>query len=134
MAAFTHEDPYDRARFDDWLSRVRSNAENTFYAITVGGVFAGTIGSYVNEGGDAEVTYWIDRLLWGRGVASNALQLLLAELPTRPIHARVAADNVASQRVLEKAGFRRVGADRGYAAGRGEETDELIFRRDYDPN
>jgi RimJ/RimL family protein N-acetyltransferase len=76
------------------------------------------------------VTYWVDRAQWGRGIASAALGILLAETAERPIYARAASDNVGSLRVLEKAGFRRVGVDRGFAAGRGEEIEETIMRLD----
>jgi hypothetical protein len=44
--------------------------------------------------------------------------------------ARAASDNVGSLRVLEKAGFRRVGVNRDFAPGRGEEIEETILRLD----
>ena len=66
----------------------------------------------------------------GKGIASAALQILLAETAERPMYARAASDNVGSLRVLEKAGFRRVGVDRGFARGRGEEIEETILRLD----
>jgi RimJ/RimL family protein N-acetyltransferase len=46
------------------------------------------------------------------------------------LYARAASDNVASLRVLEKAGFRRVGVNRDFAPGRGEEIEETILRLD----
>jgi RimJ/RimL family protein N-acetyltransferase len=55
------------------------------------------------------------------------LRDLLAEEPERPLHARVAADNPASRRVLEKCGFVVSGHDRGFANARGEEIDELVL-------
>ena len=48
----------------------------------------------------------------------------------RPLYARRASDNVGSLRVLEKAGFRRVGVNRDFAPGRGEEIEETILRLD----
>jgi RimJ/RimL family protein N-acetyltransferase len=51
-----------------------------------------------------EVTYWVDRTQWGKGIASAALPILLAETAERPLYARAASDNVGSLRVLEKAG------------------------------
>ena len=61
----------------------------------------------------------------GEGNASAALQMVLAEIAERPVYARAALDNVGSLRVLEKAGFRRVGVNRrGFAHGRGEEIEE----------
>lgn len=129
MAAFTVDDPHDRVAFDAWIARVSSNPEIVFRVITLDGVFAGTIASFVLEG-ETEVTYWVERSMWGRGVAFRALQLLLAEVTIRPIHARVAADNTGSLRVLEKAGFGRVGIEVNLAAGRGEEIQEVILRKD----
>jgi RimJ/RimL family protein N-acetyltransferase len=77
-----------------------------------------------------EVTYWVDRTRWGKGVATAALQILLAETAEGPLYARAASDNVGSLRVLEKAGFRRVGVNRDFARGRGEEIEETILRLD----
>jgi RimJ/RimL family protein N-acetyltransferase len=76
------------------------------------------------------VTYWVDRAQWGKGIASAALRILLAETSERPPYARAASDNVGSLRVLEKAGFRRVGVNRGFASGRGQEIEETILRLD----
>ncbi len=49
--------------------------------------------------------YWIASEHWGRGIAMRALSLLLALVATRPLHARVARENAASIRVLERNGF-----------------------------
>jgi RimJ/RimL family protein N-acetyltransferase len=126
MAAFTVEDPSDRAAFDGHMRRILADPDNTNRAILVDGVLAGTVASFVIEG-DTEVTYWIDRAFWGRGIATRALAELLRLVPERPVMARVAADNEASRRVLEKCGFRRVGEDEGYAAARGSVITELIL-------
>jgi RimJ/RimL family protein N-acetyltransferase len=76
------------------------------------------------------VTYWVDRTQWGKGIASAPLQFLLAETAERPLHARATSESVGSLRVLEKAGFRRVGLNCDFAAGRGEEIEETILRLD----
>ena len=129
MAAFTAADPTDRGAFLARMSRLRADPSVSNRVIDVDGAFAGTIASFRMDD-QLEVTYWVDRAHWGKGVASAALQLLLAETAERPVHARAASDNVGSLRVLEKAGFRRVGVDRGFAAGRGEEIEETILRLD----
>jgi RimJ/RimL family protein N-acetyltransferase len=51
------------------------------------------------------VGYWIGREHWGQGLATQALQALLEEVPRRPLYAQAACHNVASLRVLEKCGF-----------------------------
>jgi RimJ/RimL family protein N-acetyltransferase len=129
MAAFTAEDPTDRGAFIARMSRLRADPTVWNRVIDVDGAVAGTIGSFRIDD-QLEVTYWVDRTLWGKGIASAALQLLLAETPERPVRARAASDNIGSLRVLEKAGFRRVGVDRGFAAGRGEEIEETILLLD----
>lgn len=129
MAAFVASDPSDRSDFDARWKRIRSNPEITVRTIECGGRVAGHIASFVMEG-KLEVTYWIDRELWGQGIASAALWQLLELVPERPIHGRAASDNLGSLRVLEKCGFRRIGDERGFANARGEEIDEVVYRRD----
>ena len=98
-------------------------------AIVVDGEVAGTIGSWGNPD-EREVTYWIGRSYWGKGIATRALDAFLRVDPSRPLHARVAYDNVASRRVLEKCGFRVVGTDRGFAEARSREIEEIVLRLD----
>lgn len=129
MAAFTAEDQTDRGAFLARTSRLRADTSVTHLVIDVDGAVAGTIGSFRMDD-QLEVTYWVDRTQWGKGIASAALRILLAETAERPVFARAASDNVGSLRVLEKAGFGRVGVDRGFAAGRGEEIEETILRLD----
>jgi len=129
MAAFTAENPGDRHTFDAHMARVRSSPETTLRAITCDGQLIGSISSFVS-GDQTEVTYWIDRPAWGRGIASQALELLLALVPARPLHARAASDNIGSLRVLQKAGFTIVGTENSYAPGRHREIEETILRLD----
>ena len=74
-----------------------------------------------------ELTFWIAREHWGKGIATRALAQLLESMPERPLYAGAAADNAGSLRVLEKCGFRITGKKRGFASGRGEEIDELLL-------
>jgi RimJ/RimL family protein N-acetyltransferase len=130
MAAFTPEDPTDRARFDAQMARIRTNPTGTYRVITCDGAIAGSIGSWVMDG-DIEITYWLDRALWGRGIASRALTLFLQHVLTeRPVHARAASDNTGSLQVLRKAGFQPQGTDIGYANARATEIEETILRLD----
>jgi RimJ/RimL family protein N-acetyltransferase len=129
MAAFTAEDQTDRGAFLNRMSRVRADPTSSNKVIEVDGAIAGTIASFRIDN-QLEVTYWVDRTKWGKGIASAALQILLAETAERPLYARAASDNVGSLRVLERAGFRRVGVNRDFAHGRGEEIEETILRLD----
>jgi RimJ/RimL family protein N-acetyltransferase len=86
----------------------------------------GTIACFVMAG-DTEITYWIDRAVWGQGVAGRAVALMLELVTTRPLHARAASDNAGSLKVLTKAGFEVVGTEVSYAAGRKAEIEETIL-------
>jgi len=127
MAAFTPEDPDDRQRFDAHMARVLSSPETMNRVILLNGEVVGSIAAFVIEG-DTEITYWIDRAVWGRGIASQALALFLEIVATRPLRARAASDNAGSLRVLEKAGFRVIGTEVAFAQARGSEIEETILR------
>jgi RimJ/RimL family protein N-acetyltransferase len=129
MAAFTAEDPDDRAHFDAHMTRVRAAPDVTMRAIIHDGQLVGHVATFDRDG-DLEVTYAVDRGAWGQGVASRALVLLLEEVKERPVHARAASDNLGSLRVLEKAGFRIIGTNRDFAQARQAEIEETVLRLD----
>ncbi|WP_406167370.1 GNAT family N-acetyltransferase [Streptomyces sp. NBC_00996] len=126
MAAFTPEDPADLTAFADHWSRIRSSSDIVVRAVLVDGDVLGSASVYGSPG-EREVTYWIDRAYWGRGIATAALRALLAQVDERPLYARAAADNTASRRVLEKCGFRVTARTSGYANARGAEIPEIVL-------
>ncbi len=126
MAAFTVADPDDRAAFDTRWRRHLADPDIRMRAVEADSGFAGTVAAFTLDG-DREVTYWIRRALWGRGIATAALMLLVAAEPTRPLHARVAEANRGSLRVLERAGFVRTGSETSFAAGAGRPVVELLL-------
>ncbi|MEV6116793.1 GNAT family N-acetyltransferase [Streptomyces sp. NPDC052109] len=125
MAAFGPENPEDREAFAAYWRRVRDSS-HVLRTVLVDGEVAGNAAVY-GVAGEREVTYWIDRAYWGRGVATAALRSLLAQVPERPLYARAAADNTASLRVLAKCGFRETARARAYANGRGKEIAEVVL-------
>jgi RimJ/RimL family protein N-acetyltransferase len=126
MAAFTAADPDDRDAFDAWIARNRALPGVLQFVVTEHGRFAGTAASFT-VGADREVTYWIAPRAWGRGIATEALRLLISRDPVRPLRARAAAHNSGSRAVLEKCGFQEVGRDRGFANGVGREVEEIVY-------
>ena len=126
MAAFTAEDPADRDAFTAHWAKILADDTVTIKTILLDGQVAGHIAQFVRFG-EPEVTYWIGREYWGRGVATEALSVFLDDLTTRPLYARAAKDNVASIRVLQKCGFTISGQDKGFANARGEEIEEAIL-------
>jgi RimJ/RimL family protein N-acetyltransferase len=129
MAAFAPDDPDDRQRFDAHMATVLESPDVMMRAVTWNGDLVGSIASFVSEG-QTEVTYWIDRPRWGRGIASRALAMFLELARERPLHARAASDNAASLRVLQKAGFRAIDTEVSFASARRGEIEETILKLD----
>lgn len=127
MAAFTAKDPSDRAAYDAHFARFSAREDYDARTVRCDGRIVGSVARWIDaETGMPEITYWIDREHWGRGIATRALRLFLDTQP-RPVRARAAADNAASVAVLRKLGFVEIGRDRDYANARGEEIEEIEF-------
>lgn len=126
LAAFTADDPDDREAFDAWIDRKRAAPEIVYLVVTENGGFAGSIAVFTIDG-DREVSYWLARHAWGRGIGTEALRLLVSREPERPLFARAAAHNAPSIAVLEKNGFIEFSRDTAYAPGLGRDTEEIVF-------
>jgi RimJ/RimL family protein N-acetyltransferase len=128
MAAFTAADPSDREAFDARWQRILASEETTSRTIVVDDQVAGSVSKYRDpDMPGPEVTYWLGRDFWGKGVATLALAGFLEIVTERPVYGRCAADNVGSRRVLEKCGFVFVGEDKGFSNARGEEIAEVVL-------
>jgi RimJ/RimL family protein N-acetyltransferase len=126
MAAFTVKDPNDRAAFDAHWAWLLADPSITVRTIVADNRVAGSVLSYVGDIG-LEVSYWLDRDLWGRGVATAALAEFLRLQTERPIRGRAAVDNAASIRVLQKCGFILVSQERSYANARQAQIEEVLM-------
>jgi len=127
LAAFTSVDPTDETAFLAKWDRILSDPATNNQTILMDGTVVGNVAKF-EVSCEAEITYWIDRNFWGKGIATEAVKSFLNIEDTRPIAGRVAFDNVASQRVLENCGFMRTGTDWGYANARRREIEEFIYR------
>lgn len=127
MAAFTSKDPADRDAFTAHWTKILGDDTITKKTILYEGQVAGYVASF-ERFGKPEVTYWIGKEYWGRGIATKALSEFLNYLNTRPLYARAAKDNIASIRVLEKCGFTISGEDKGFSNARGEDVEEFILK------
>ena len=122
MAAFVGKDPKDKVAFDAHWDKILHSPQNTTRTIVAGGQVAGHIACYP-DGENLEVTYWLGRDFWGRGLATQALNRMLHLVGDRPIFARAATGNIGSIRVLRKCGFKIIGKNKDFANGRGEDTE-----------
>jgi RimJ/RimL family protein N-acetyltransferase len=127
MAAFTAKDPYDEAAFLSHWRRILSNGSNCTRTIVQDGDIVGHIASFEEED-RREITYWIAPAMWGRGYATEALRQFLTLETTRPLFARVATDNLASFRILEKHGFQPISETISFANARNADTAETLLK------
>ncbi|TJY43993.1 GNAT family N-acetyltransferase [Cohnella pontilimi] len=127
MAAFTTKDPSDHDAFKVHWEKILNNETIIKKTVIYCGKVAGHVSSF-EQFGEREVSYWIGREYWGKGVATEALSQFLDCITIRPLYARAAKDNIASIRVLEKCGFKIEGEDKGYSNSRAEEVEEYILK------
>ena len=81
----------------------------------------------------ADLGYWVAEPANGRGVASAAvariLRIAFDELGLHRVEAGTLVHNAASQRVLQRNGFRRYGLAPRYLRINGEWRDHILFQR-----
>ena len=123
MAAFPAR---DKERFEAHWAKIRADDTLVVRTIVADGMVAGNIGSWPADG-QQTLGYWVGREYWGRGVATQALALLVDEVSVRPLYAHVVVHNVGSIRVLEKCGFRRDRALEAPAPALDDGFEELVY-------
>jgi RimJ/RimL family protein N-acetyltransferase len=121
--------PYTEQNARDWLV---SEGEDRFLIVArETGELLGSVALRPDDDGVAEIGYWVKREARGRSVASRAVRLLsewgLRERGLARISLITEPENVASQRVAEKAGYRREGLLRSWAELKGERRDFVMF-------
>jgi len=137
MRASRFPSPYTLADAERWISSVLAAPVETHFLIEVDGEPAGGMGIVdlvEDEEGIGVIGYWLGRRFWGRGIATDAARTLARhafdDRGFRRLESAVYAPNVASARVLEKAGFQREGCFREHARLRdGSLCDQYMFGR-----
>jgi len=86
---------------------------------------------FATDPGLAEVGYWLRRDARGHGAATTAVRLVagwaFGELRIRRLNLQTAPENLASQRVAERAGFTREGLLRAWLPTAGGRRDSVMF-------
>ncbi|MGC1380223.1 MAG: GNAT family protein [Candidatus Baltobacteraceae bacterium] len=129
--------PYTQRDAEEWVARAVGGTRGHNVGIEVDGHLAGGAGIEPCDGeqrGVGVFGYWLGRAYWGRGIATDAARTLadyaLAAGGLHRLEATVFVQNVASARVLEKAGFTREGTLRArYVDRDGALCDALIYAR-----
>ena len=127
LAAFTAKDTTDKEAYLTKYVKFLDEPTIIMLTILVGATIVGSVSKFEIQG-EAEITYWIDKNFWGKGIATAALNHLLVIESMRPIFGRVAFDNLGSQKVLEKCSFVKIGEDKGFANARQTEIKEFIYK------
>jgi ribosomal-protein-alanine N-acetyltransferase len=100
-------------------------------ADAVSNVALGAVVLMARKPGTVEIGYWLIPGARGRGFGSRAVDLLarwaVTEAALARVEALVAPDNISSQRVLEKAGFRREGHLRSYLVFERQRADAHMY-------
>jgi ribosomal-protein-alanine N-acetyltransferase len=126
LAAFTSKNPSDKNAYIEKWTRLLSDEKVNSRTILLKKEIVGSIAKYEMEG-DAEITYWIGKEFWGKGIATSALKKFLEIEKTRPIFGRIAFDNFGSKKVLENCLFSKIGIEKGFANAREKEIEEFIY-------
>lgn len=84
--------------------------------------------------GQSEISYWVAPAYWKTGIASQAVQALIAANPQscRTIFAEVFQDNAGSARVLTNAGFQYLGDAETFSVARGARVATWTYIRKLD--
>jgi ribosomal-protein-alanine N-acetyltransferase len=108
--AFPH--PYTMHDAREFIRSLRTRTPETAFAIAVNGEAAGGVGFVLRhdvERVSAEIGYWLAEPFWGRGIATQALiavtEYAISTHHLTRVYAVPFASNIASCRVLEKAGY-----------------------------
>jgi [ribosomal protein S5]-alanine N-acetyltransferase len=108
----------------------------TDFCIEVNGAAVGGIGIHLGidvHRQTAELGYWLSQEFWGRGVMTEAVgaftDCCFQEFQLRRIYAEPFANNPASARVLEKAGFTFEGRLKNHVLKDGKLLDSLLYAR-----
>src|SRR5215831_10797786 len=130
--SFPH--PYTLADARQWIEIANPAGPITNFAIVVDGAAVGGIGLMLKEDvfrRTAEIGYWLGEEFWGRGIVTEAVRALtdyaFREFDLVRLYAAVFEGNVASVRVLEKAGYAREARLRKAIVKDGRTLDLMLY-------
>ncbi len=128
--------PYTIDDAHEFLQKKITEQSASVFCIEIDGAAVGGIG--VHPGQDvhrysATMGYWLGEEFWGRGIMTDVViavtDFCFENSPIRRISAEVFANNPASARVLEKAGYILEGRLKNHVIKNGEVLDSLLYAR-----
>jgi len=128
--------PYTIQDAHEFLQKKITEQPAINFCIEIDGAAVGGIGIRVGEDvhrHTATLGYWLGEKFWGHGIVTEAVAALsdfcFENFPLRRISAEVFANNPASARVLEKAGFVFEGRLKNYVIKDGKLLDSLLYAK-----
>lgn len=126
--------PYTKTHGEKWLEIATTTHASNFMCIEINGEAAGGAGIHLQQDimcKNAELGYWLSEEYWGNGIIPKVvLQVVdygFKNFDITRIYARPFGNNQASQRVLEKCGFKLEARIEKSIFKNGEFLDELIY-------
>jgi RimJ/RimL family protein N-acetyltransferase len=128
--------PYTLEDAKNWITSTKSVNDPLvkLFAIDIEGKAVGSIGISLKEDVyrmNAEIGYFIGEPYWNRGIITKTIKLLVeyifATFDVIRIYAEPYSNNIASQRALEKAGFRCEAIFHQNVIKNGEILDSCIY-------
>lgn len=126
--------PYTERDAAAFISMCEKMSPPTNFAIEIDGRAVGGVGYMPQtdvERFSAETGYWLAEPYWGRGIVTAVMKDLVdyvwAHTTIVRLYATIFGFNTASGRVLEKAGFRKVGILEKSAFKNGRFIDKILY-------
>lgn len=126
--------PYTEENGRAFISFATSKNPSSILAIEVNGEAVGGIGLHAQEDihcKNMELGYWLGEPFWGKGIIPRAINEMIEygfkTFDINRIFARPFGTNIASQIVLEKAGFKLEARFEKTLFKNGEFLDELVY-------
>ena len=126
--------PYTLEHGRAFIATAMSSHPANIMAIDVAGEVVGAIGIHPQndiQRLNAEMGYWLAEHLWGKGMMTEAIRRMVnyafENFAIDRIFARPFGSNLASQKVLEKAGFTQEARFSKTLIKNGEKQDELYY-------
>ncbi len=130
--------PYTLKDAQEWIDEnlkelKKKNPSKINFVIDINGEAAGEVSFRKIEEHKAELGYWLAEKYWGKGIMTQAVKLItkfgFEGLGLKRIYVFAFLFNKASQRVLEKTGFKKEGILKNNVIKDGKMMDDYLFAK-----
>lgn len=126
--------PYTKEKGISFIEMATKDNPIHIFAIEIDGKSVGGIGIHPQQDimkKNAELGYWLGEEYWGKCIVSGAIKQMLdfafTTYDINRVYARPFGTNIASQKVLEKTGFKLEARFEKVIFKNGEYLDELVY-------